>query len=93
MGERRRFRPFDVQFGIAAVSGNEILQNTTSAKRHIRSRVNDPPHRQCRRHPADRWVCQAPPRSIARLMAAKMRAVDQPSISVPQVAASAPKMR
>ena len=88
MGERRRFRPFDVQFGIAAVSGNEILQNTTSAKHHIRKRVKDPPHRRCRRAPYGSADLSSP-----RLMAAKISAVDQPSISVPQVAASAPKMR
>ena len=43
--------------------------------------------------PLATFVTQARSRSTARLMAAKISAVDQPSISEPQVAPSAPKMR
>ena len=74
-------------------TSNTVLPRSpalNSPKRRIRSRVKDPPRRWCGRHSSGQ---QARTRSIARLMAAKMRAVDQPSISEPQVAASAPKMR
>ena len=62
----------------AGVCGRQIRHNADTA---------------AARWPAGPRGSQARPRSVVRLMAAKISAVDQPTISEPQVAASAPKMR